>query len=768
MTRPLVAALAALALAATGCHSTLYAKTPCDRPDLSGCVIQDVSVTGNRAIESKDILEKIATAESSHPLGGAVERVPIVSLFDRLQVDYEKLDPFVLERDLARVERLYRSRGYYEAHARAARITKDPKRDRVRVEIVVEEGEPVVVGRVDKAWSGEQPPVKIAGIVWSVAKELKQNKPFDEAKFEEVKKKIRRALTDNGYAYASVDGKAEVDLVTHRAHVTYTMDTGPLCKFGPVILEGGTDLPEDRLRQAIDIKEGQPYSTEKIDAAIVALSDLRVLGSVDAAPRLSQGEEKTPTVPVVFKLTPTQLKLVKAGAGLELGARVQVTGTVGWDNRNFLGGLRHFSVEAKGGPIFFPLAFSTLLGKPLAGPFRVLPEVRVHSELVQPGFLEARARGLVSLAFNLYQLQPTDPLGYIEVAGKTGLEREFWQSRVHLGLFFNMAFDQPIKLDEMTLLNSAKGYNRLILPYVHSIAVLDLSTDVNGKRNPLAPHSGLYVSNDIQMAWADSQDIRIRPEVRGYIPIGKRWTLALRMTGGYLHAFGGDLAKTPCPTLPYSDYGSSSMCAIQPPTDRLVSRARYIQLLQLRGFNSGGPNSNRGYSFNGVGPQEQIPLVSQQATLAGPNGTQQTVQLPIATGGSVMWEASAELRFPISERYKIGGVLFLDGSDVRQSFAELGAPFAPHLSTGIGLRYQTPVGPIRADIGVRIPGLQVIGSMCQAYDPAAAVKAGTTAVCDPRTKSEVARGFLSPYYGQAGPVFDVVPIAVSLAFGEAF
>ena len=34
-----------------------------------------------------------------------------------------------------------------------------------------------------------------------------------------------------------------------------------------------------------------------------------------------------------------------------------------------------------------------------------------------------------------------------------------------------------------------------------------------------------------------------------------------------------------------------------------------------------------------------------------------------------------------------------------------------HLSCGGGGRYDTPVGPIRLDIGYRIPGLQVLGGL---------------------------------------------------------
>lgn len=108
-----------------------------------------------------------------------------------------------------------------------------------------------------------------------------------------------------------------------------------------------------------------------------------------------------------------------------------------------------------------------------------------------------------------------------------------------------------------------------------------------------------------------------------------------------------------------------------------------------------------------------------------------------------------ELRAPIHE--KLGATLFVDAGDVRWSALELASPFAPHLSAGVGLRYLTPVGPLRADFGVRIPGAQVLGAgSCPVFNP------GGSSPC-----------YLDARYGQAGTVFGL-PLAVSLAVGEAF
>jgi outer membrane protein insertion porin family/translocation and assembly module TamA len=363
------------------------------------------------------------------------------------------------------------------------------------------------------------------------------------------------------------------------------------------------------------------------------------------------------------------------------------------------------------------------------------------------------------------------------------MERDFWDSRIHVGGYFNAQVDQPLKLQlpGMEIIpQSDYGYHRLAVPYGQASFALDLRRGPDGKRDPINPHSGFYFSNDLQFAYGpadwSSQDVRFRVEGRGYIPIGKKVTLALRLGGGILHAFGGGLADTPTapevaqqtstrdPTKYKNDY--QNMC---PPQKSTGTRSRWIQLMQLRGFNSGGTNSNRGYAYSAVGPQEIVPGISPLTSdvVSLPNGLLQRfcTPLPTATGGMAMWEASIELRFPVYE--KLGLTLFLDGSDVRQAAADFGAPFAPHLTVGIGVHYATPVGPLRADFGVRIPGAQVIGSACPMYDAGKAPAVTGSNTCDPAAHRDVAGGYLDPKYGQAGSVLGI-PLALSLAIGEAF
>ncbi len=93
-------------------------------------------------------------------------------------------------------------------------------------------------------------------------------------------------------------------------------------------------------------------------------------------------------------------------------------------------------------------------------------------------------------------------------------------------------------------------------------------------------------------------------------------------------------------------------------------------------FFAGGPGSIRGYLLNRVGPLD-------------PNDN------PL--GGNSLLEGSVEVRFPITDNFS--GVLFVDFGNVwSNSFTyRLG-----DLSYGVGpgIRYLTPVGPLRLDIGI--------------------------------------------------------------------
>ncbi len=91
----------------------------------------------------------------------------------------------------------------------------------------------------------------------------------------------------------------------------------------------------------------------------------------------------------------------------------------------------------------------------------------------------------------------------------------------------------------------------------------------------------------------------------------------------------------------------------------------------------------------------------------------------------------------------LGFALFCDAADVSQNQANI-RPGYLHLSCGIGGRYDTPVGPVRLDLGARIPQLQVLG-----YPSEQAVFAA------------------HPSEGLPPQIFNL-PLAVAFGIGESF
>ncbi|HKQ69638.1 MAG TPA: POTRA domain-containing protein, partial [Polyangiaceae bacterium] len=266
----------ALAAIAMGC-----ASIPSRR-----AAVDSVKVRGAKQVSASDVEEKLATEPSPKFLG----------LFRGVVYDYELFNRATLQRDLARVERFYQARGYYEARATAGLVKRvDPKH--VEIDIEVDEGVPVVNHEL-RIEGVEKLPREIALAAERAARDnLPDGEPFDEESFAKAEERLVTALTDRGYAYAKAKRDALIDVVTHRAVAVFAVTPGPPAKFGKIAIQGqsaGSDapvpleLPEAPLRRAIDIEEGEPYSTADIQTATQALLDLGVFASVDIVPDLPE------------------------------------------------------------------------------------------------------------------------------------------------------------------------------------------------------------------------------------------------------------------------------------------------------------------------------------------------------------------------------------------------------------------------------------------------------------------------------------------------
>jgi translocation and assembly module TamA len=108
-------------------------------------------------------------------------------------------------------------------------------------------------------------------------------------------------------------------------------------------------------------------------------------------------------------------------------------------------------------------------------------------------------------------------------------------------------------------------------------------------------------------------------------------------------------------------------------------------------FYAGGGGSVRGIPYQLAGPldEDDDPL-----------------------GGRSLLEVGAEIRYNFTE--SLGAVLFLDGGTV---YSSAYPDFSEELlwGAGPGLRYYTPIGPLRLDVGVPLQPREGVDDLFQLY-----------------------------------------------------
>ena len=627
--------------------------------------------------------------------------------------EWPTLDLAVFERDIERVERWYRARGFYDARvvstdlepssaSTSDRVTDGEggaacERDdedegcRVEVTITVEEGEPVRVESIDLEVDAEHEGLTRDELKGAI--ELEEGGRFDEALYDLSKEALVAELRNAGYACAAAEGHVDVDAEAHRARVRFEVQPGPRSVFGDVTVHVASDededIPERTVRAAADIEPGSTYSPVRIANAQRAVYALGAFSTVhvDAVPRRSADGVCLGTVDVRMELTPGR----KLRYGIGVGLR---TGVVGYDldqndvrqwdahlllfleHRNFLGGLRRLRIEDRPKVVLrgqFPDPGDQ---GPAAG-----NELKI--EFRQPAFIEARTTFTATSRWDLGP-DPNQPTVFRhDLDQGLTLSRPFFGGRLLISTAFRVNLYRLANRLNEGLDQIPSGTSNYHLMFFEQHVQLDLRDDAR------SPHRGALLTLGLQEAGvarakvglSDWTYFRITPEARGYIPLPLGMVLAARFGMGAMIITSAD-----------GDLDTVS---------RLLGPTRY----RLRG---GGPTGHRGFVSGTMGDRDQA--------IPGHVEGDDTFFRPTA-GGLWRWEASLELRVPVGGDF--GLAFFADMGDLNRAARDTCGPGQPggnrcfrfnylHLALGLGFRYQTIVGPLRFDLGFLIPGAQVI------------------------------------------------------------
>jgi outer membrane protein assembly factor BamA len=203
--------------------------------------------------------------------------------------------------------------------------------------------------------------------------------------------------------------------------------------------------------------------------------------------------------------------------------------------------------------------------------------------------------------------------------------------------------------------------SQLSQPVRVGIASLNIVHD--RRDDPVEPHKGMFNTLDIGVAdrylAAQPSFLRLLARNATYHPIGRRVVVARSTEFGDLY----------------------SLRSRENPFDAIPLAERFF---------GGGGTSHRGFPQNQAGPRDN------------------STGFPL--GGTALLFNQTELRFPLIGE-DIGGVLYHDAGNIYSSLSNMSLRFNQRdlqdfdymvHGVGLGLRYRTPVGPLRVDLGYNV------------------------------------------------------------------
>lgn len=576
-----------------------------------------------------------------------------------------ELDLTTLAEDITRLHLYYRDHGYY-----GSRIVPsvDPVgEEEVAVRFAIAPGDQVILRELAVEGTEEiVPPEELLADI-----PLTVGEPFSRIGFLSSADTVRLELLRRGYAYAEVLRNYALDTIADVAEAQFVAIPGPLVYVDSVIVLGNERLENGTVRQQLTFEEGQLLRLPELSASQRNLYGLEMVSfaSIELAPDSLQANPDSARATVLVRLVEAAQYLVDTSVGFGTIDCFRTGGR--WVNRNFLGGGRRLEVSGSLAKIG--------VGEPLDAGFddrfcaRSRQEVfservnyRVAADFQQPRLFNTRNQ----LAVNLHSQRFTELDLFLRES--TGAQATLARDVTERTLLTTTAtvengrtIADPVILcvgfetcdqEDIDILGEGRWSNSLSAGVVR-----DLTQSTAVAAQGYSVRGGVDWAS--QLLGSDNEYLRLVAEGTTYRTLRPGWVLSANLRAGrFLGTVLGD-------------------------------RDGYIPP-ELR-FYAGGPNSVRGFQRNALGPTAYVirPVLDSDGDL-----TEEQDTFPSATGGTQMLLSSLELRTPSPF---FGDLLrlayFVDAGHVSVPGTDLGTSTV-RFTPGAGLRFITPVGPIRLDV----------------------------------------------------------------------
>ncbi|MBI3650343.1 MAG: outer membrane protein assembly factor BamA [Acidobacteria bacterium] len=617
-----------------------YDVSPGPRYDLD-----DIRIEGTDLLDVADVAPKLQSKKASF-FGGVpiVKNLPLVGGLARGITSDDRI-----RRDRETIRSYMADLGFRSARV-SHRIETKPQREDLVLVFTVEPGARSTVAQV--FFKGNS---VVSSDELRRAIPIQVNKPFSPTEVRDGNRLIKRLYADKGYLEATTQYRV-VDMDTDRVGLVYEINEGSRALVADINIEGETKTREAAIRRFFAFKPGDLLTPAKIRRTQRDLFATGAFSEVNIqAQAVNPQEPEARQVTVHLTEAKPLLMIYGIGYSSDEGPR----GLLQFTNTNLFGQVNSLSLRMRAS-------------------FR---EQLVQLQYIDPRIFGSQWGATVSAFYDRNSNLQTFLQRRLVTGGRTA------NSGPGFGINRFVAFLQAErKFSDITSMRLRYSIEHTRLFNVQNIPVEEIA------RNAQAVRLGQFSAGFTH----DTRDSALNP-TKGQL-ISFDHSLAARPFGGneafnkfylnYQHytqlarqtpvlrdsvlAFAGRLGLA----APYAIRGSGAGGAITA-SDRLLP-------LSARFF-SGGATTLRGFQFEQAGPQ---------AILEPRNAKELPTLVPLGGDGLVV--LNFELRYPLTTQLRL--VPFYDLGNVFRKVSDIQFNNMTH-SIGLGLRLNTPIGPIGIDYG---------------------------------------------------------------------
>ena len=206
------------------------------------------------------------------------------------------LNTNTIQSDMRRIEELYKEKNYY--NVKVSFNIYQRKDFQADIEYEIDEGKKLQIKEIIFVGNSAYSAGKLKGLIDTSVKGLlswiTSSGDLNQETLSQDAAKLTAFYNNNGYVQARV-GEPEVKFEEDGIVITFRIDEGPRFKVGEVTMAGDLIIPQEQLLEKVKITGEEYYNREALRLDVITLTDIYAdegYAYVDISPRIDEDTEK--------------------------------------------------------------------------------------------------------------------------------------------------------------------------------------------------------------------------------------------------------------------------------------------------------------------------------------------------------------------------------------------------------------------------------------------------------------------------------------------